>query len=119
MDIHEIDRPLATGKNGIYDEPRSLLQSAGSALVEMPRNRELSYCCGALGGGKEAYPDFASHAAQRRLAEAMSTGADTVVTACGSCTSHMKSVAQTHSLKIEVNSLFEFLSNANKTGAET
>lgn len=41
--------------------------------VELQRNRELAYCCGALGGGKEAYPDFARHAA---LEVARSAGVD-------------------------------------------
>jgi Fe-S oxidoreductase len=37
--------------NRVFDEPRSLLQSVrGLRIVEMPRNRERSFCCGGGGG---------------------------------------------------------------------
>lgn len=36
--------------NRIFDPPREILQACGAELVEMPRNRECSLCCGAGGG---------------------------------------------------------------------
>src|SRR5699024_3923606 len=36
--------------NRIFDPPREVLQRCGAELVEMPRNRECSLCCGAGGG---------------------------------------------------------------------
>ncbi len=36
--------------NGIYDAPRRILTSMGFNLIEMPRNRERSFCCGGGGG---------------------------------------------------------------------
>jgi Fe-S oxidoreductase len=36
--------------NGGYDAPRELLELLGCDLVELPRNRDNSFCCGAGGG---------------------------------------------------------------------
>ena len=36
--------------NGGYDAPRAILEMLGCELVEMPRNRDNSFCCGAGGG---------------------------------------------------------------------
>ena len=36
--------------NGVYEPPRRILRALGATLVEMPRNRRRSFCCGAGGG---------------------------------------------------------------------
>jgi Fe-S oxidoreductase/nitrate reductase gamma subunit len=42
--------------NSEYEAPRELLRRLGCTLVEMPRNRDNSFCCGA-GGGRIWIPD--------------------------------------------------------------
>jgi Fe-S oxidoreductase/nitrate reductase gamma subunit len=36
--------------NGIFDAPRRVIVATGCELIEMPRNRSHSFCCGAGGG---------------------------------------------------------------------
>jgi Fe-S oxidoreductase len=36
--------------NGIYDAPRRVIEATGCELVEMPRNKDRAFCCGAGGG---------------------------------------------------------------------
>ena len=74
------------GVNGIYEAPRNILRSIrGIQLVEMLRNRDLAWCCGAGGGVSEAYKDFALWTAEERLREARLVGAEAIVSCCPQC----------------------------------
>ncbi len=79
-------RPRYSGAFGVYDAPRAVLKAIpGLQLVEMERTRESAWCCGAGGGARESYPDFSRFTANERLAEATTTGADAIVSACPWC----------------------------------
>lgn len=71
--------------NGIYDPPRRLLSGLGLELVEMPRNRNRSYCCGA-GGGRiwmEDVPGIKERPAESRIREVAGLpGVSTLVVSC-------------------------------------
>ena len=72
--------------NDIYDAPRQVIgMAAGSAPLEMGRNRENGFCCGA-GGGRMWMEE---HSGERininRVKEAMELDPDTVCTACPYC----------------------------------
>ena len=54
-------------------------------MVETPRKRENTFCCGAGRGTKEAFPEFALWAAQNKLTEVKEVGAEAVVSACPWC----------------------------------
>lgn len=71
--------------NRVYEAPRELLGALGVELVEMPRNRERALCCGA--GGARAWMEETRgiRIADARMAEAASTGAGIVATACPFC----------------------------------
>ena len=58
--------------NAVFNAPRRVLAALGVELVEMPRNRTYSYCCGA-GGGRiwmEDPPVFKERPAVSRVQEA-------------------------------------------------
>ncbi len=71
--------------NGVYDAPRRVLQALGAQLVEMPRNRCHSFCCGAGGGRlwmKDA-PGIDERPAVNRIKEALALpGVQRFVVAC-------------------------------------
>ncbi len=73
--------------NGEYEAGRSVLASLpGLASVEMPRNRDRAFCCGAGGGGNWVEVRQGQRIASLRMAEARATGASVVATACPFCT---------------------------------
>ena len=73
--------------NGVYQEPRQILQSIPQTnLVEMARTRNKAFCCG--GGGGHMWIEEQSGTTkinQMRLDDALKTGAEQVVTACPYC----------------------------------
>ena len=72
--------------SGVFNDPRFIMNMIpGLELIEMPRTREYSRCCGAGGGLKSGYPDIQNKMAQRRVKEAEETGAEELVSACPFC----------------------------------
>ena len=74
--------------HGEYDAPREVLQSVLSKdakIIEMERNKEQSFCCGA-GGGNMWYEIKAGKRINvERFEEAIDTGAKKVATSCNFC----------------------------------
>ncbi|MBS1862198.1 MAG: 4Fe-4S dicluster domain-containing protein [Actinobacteria bacterium] len=70
--------------NGTYEAPRRLLELLGCELVEMPRNRDNSFCCGA-GGGQIWITEQGGteRPSENRIREALELqGVDLFVVAC-------------------------------------
>jgi Fe-S oxidoreductase len=83
--------------NGVYDAPRNVLRVLGNELLEMDRNRENAFCCGAGGAqfwkeeepGGERISENRFHEAEQRLNSA--TGAKTLAVGCPFCKSMLGS----------------------------
>jgi Fe-S oxidoreductase/nitrate reductase gamma subunit len=58
--------------NAIFDPPRRVIQATGCEIIEMPRNRESGFCCGA-GGGRIWMEEIevAERPSEARINEAM------------------------------------------------
>lgn len=77
---------------GIYDAPRQVLSALqGVELVEMERNRENSFCCGARVVGNY-FHEMSEWTARERLKDFEATGADLLITACGYCKENFQKV---------------------------
>jgi Fe-S oxidoreductase len=69
---------------GIYDEPRSVVSRYGE-LVDPPRSRERSFCCGAGGGLAFLGEEKGKRVSVERAEELAATGAQIVGAACPFC----------------------------------
>ena len=79
--------------DGVFEEPRRVLAACVEELVELPRGREESLCCGSGGGYKTAFPASAGRIGGRVVGMATDVGAGTLVTACPWCESNLGEAA--------------------------
>jgi glycolate oxidase len=83
--------PCHLGRHAeIYEEPREILKKIQNIdFVEMERNREYSFCCGA-GGGVRAYdPKVSTAIARERIKQAREVGAEKIITPCPFCVNNL------------------------------
>jgi Fe-S oxidoreductase len=81
--------PCYLGKlNKVFEPPRQLLQAVPELeLVEMPRNREASLCCGGGGGRMWMETPAERRFGVLRVKEALEAGAEVIATSCPYCVS--------------------------------
>lgn len=78
----------------IYEEPREVLKRSVE-LLEAPRNRERSFCCGAGGGQMFLGEEKGKRVNIARAQELADTGAETVAAACPFCASMFRDALKT------------------------
>jgi Fe-S oxidoreductase len=108
--------------NGEYDNPRRILELLGCTLVEMPRNRDNSFCCGA-GGGRIWIPDRPGQErpSENRIREAVSLAdIDYFVVACPKDVTMYEDAIKTsgNADQIELRELTELVEEALVAAAE-
>jgi Fe-S oxidoreductase len=115
--------PCYLGRHaGEYEAPREVLRSIpGLELVEMPRNRETSLCCGGGGGGLWLEVPQEQRFAILRVQEALDVGASIIATACPYCTLMLEDAVKVLDLeeKIEIKDVAELLHESFKLPSET
>jgi Fe-S oxidoreductase len=68
----------------VYDEPRHVL-ARNAVVVDPPRSRERSFCCGAGGGLTFLGEETGERVSHNRARELAATGAQTIAAACPFC----------------------------------
>ena len=71
--------------NSIYQEPRQTLRRVFDEIIEFPRNRNKSFCCGAGGGNTWKEQEAGYKMSVERLEEAMRAAPQILATACPFC----------------------------------
>ncbi|HEX3506773.1 MAG TPA: (Fe-S)-binding protein [Candidatus Dormibacteraeota bacterium] len=97
--------------NDVIDEPRELVAVSGQA-VEMPRNRQRTFCCGAGGARMFMEEKRGRPINEERVREAAGTGADTLAVACPFCTVMLDDGVRETGAKLQVIDLASLLSEA-------
>jgi len=103
--------PCHLGRHcGLYDAPRKMIEALpGVSLEEMTRNRENTWCCGAGGGVRSAFPDWALESSRIRVQEAEETGSSHLVTTCPFCLQNLTTAVQAGNTPLEVMDLTDLL----------
>ena len=70
---------------GIFEQPRLVIRSAGISLKEMHHNKKYSYCCGGGAAGFTIEHKGERRVDQERKAQVTATGVSTLITACPEC----------------------------------
>jgi len=108
--------PCHLGRHaGVFEPPREVLKSIpGIELVEMAHNRMNSMCCGAGGGYKSAFNDYAVNIAAERVKEALDVGAEIIVSSCPFCVLNLEQGAKKINANIPVKDISELLLEATE-----
>jgi len=107
---------LARAK-GVTEEPRTILATAATKsselpILELPRNRRQTSCCGA-GGGRMWFDDaLAQRVGQGRVREITNSGADTVAVACPFCLIMLGDGLAAATPQVQVRDIAEVLAEA-------
>jgi len=103
--------PCHIGRHmGLYEIPREIYKTIpGITLVEMKRNRENAWCCGAGGGVKIGNPDWSVEISGERLEEAKETGATVISSICPFCRTNLTDANNNFNMGFEVIDLIEIL----------
>ncbi|HZL18793.1 MAG TPA: (Fe-S)-binding protein [Polyangia bacterium] len=109
--------------NGEYDAPRAALDAlpgGRDARVELPRNKEHGFCCGAGGGRMWMEEKIGTRVNHNRTDEILASGADTVATACPFCTIMLRDGVQDRNAgeRVQVLNVSELVAKSMKRKRE-
>ena len=97
----------------VFDEPREVINAIPRVeFVELPRNRENCQCCGGGGNLEMVDAELAAGIAGMKIEEALSTGAQAIVTSCQQCVRSLTTYVRRNKVDIEVMDITELVHRA-------
>lgn len=107
-------------QNGIFEEPRDILNMLGYTIKEMEHTKEKSLCCGAGGGLMFETKSHGKKINSLRAKEAVETGSSMMVTSCPFCLVMMEEslgeLEQTGRTKVLPNDIAEIVNELVEKG---
>lgn len=102
--------------NGIYEAPRYLLQTMNPTgeLVELGRNRDKGFCCGAGGGRMFMEETIGKRINVERAEEVIGSGAPVVTAACPFCATMLRDGMIDKESNVEVKDIAEIIDEATE-----
>jgi Fe-S oxidoreductase len=100
-------------QNSVLIEPREVLTKTQANLIELSRNRNKSFCCGA--GGAQMWKEEADgdqRVNTNRFNEAQSTGADTLAVGCPFCMVMLDDAKKDANSNMEILDIAEIVANS-------
>ncbi len=106
--------------NGEYEAPRTVLDAMPGERIELPRNKEHGFCCGAGGGRMWMEEKVGSRVNHNRVDEVLASGADAVATACPFCTIMLRDGVEDRGAgeKVQVVNVSELVARSMKRKSE-
>jgi heterodisulfide reductase subunit D len=99
----------------VFDEPREVIRSIpGIKFVELPRNRENCRCCGGGGNLEMIDASLSADIAKQKIEEALSTGADAVISSCQQCVRTMTTYVRRNKISLKVMDITQLIHRALK-----
>lgn len=98
--------------NGVFDAPREVLGMVSDEVIEMPRSRRSSFCCGA--GGAQFWKEEEHGAAAvnvTRFEEAKATGAEVLAVGCPFCMQMFETAKASAGGAIEIKDVVELIAD--------
>jgi Fe-S oxidoreductase len=94
--------PCHLGRHmGEYESPRHILSKLPVTYLEMKdKERENAWCCGAGGGAKAAYGDWAIETGRKRIQQVEEVGANMLVSTCPFCSRNLRDASDSSDVQV-------------------
>ena len=93
-----------------YEPPREVIvKIPNTEMIELRRNRNNAWCCGAGGGVKSQFPELALDIAKDRIDEAVESGIDILLTECPFCVGNLADSVKKEKTNMKVLDIIDYI----------